>query len=356
MWFRRLLLATAVLSGCTDALIVYERDGGVDAGPGPGVDGGPRDAATDGCAVPQDLTGIPEGCVLDRPPPRPRCVEPGEHGAIEVAFVDADFSASVGYDLDGHCTTSVGAPTSCTNSRGNVLDSTAGGTDNAFGLILIEGLEVAAPSFRDDFERTLRESGTGAPMLRIEGWNGLPDDDVVAVTLAVAAGTSDPRPLDWETPPTLDPAEGFFNSSGVPLARDLDAYVSGGLLVADLPDGIPFELIAEGVRLMVAVRDARFVAQIDDTGVRDFVVFGRWPLSDAREAVDTLVPCMTPTDIIARMGAIALFERSADVRASASEDLSDLECNAVSVAMRFREGRPIRWGEARPIEVMPMCD
>jgi hypothetical protein len=238
-----LYLSLALLSACTDALIVYERDAGdadgdanvLDAGSDAGTDAGSD--AGDPCRAPQDLRGIPDDCLLVRPPPRPLCAEDGDVPATETAFLAPDFGGTVGYDLDGFCT-AVAAPSSCTNPRGGVYDTTVGGTDNAFGLIVVESLQIADASILASFERSIRERGVGAPMLRLEGWNGLPDDEQVTATFAVSVSAT-VEPIDWASGAVeLEPADGFFNPSGMPLARDLDAYVTEGRLVATIPEAL----------------------------------------------------------------------------------------------------------------------
>lgn len=352
-----LYLSLALLSACTDALIVYERDAGDTDGDAGGVDAAMPDAGTDAgdpCRAPQNLRGIPDDCRLVRPPPRPLCAEDGDEPMTETAFLMPDFGAMVGYDLDGFCTTGLAAPTSCTNPQGGVTDTTVGGTDNSFGLIVVEGLRIADPSILASFERSIRDRGVGAPMIRLEGWNGLPDDAQVSVTFAVSASAT-VEPVDWESGEVeLEPADGFFNASAMPLARDLDAYVTDGRVVATIPEALPFDFVAEGRRLRIALRDARIVGTITrEAGLSEATVFGRWSVSDAIAALEQLAPC--PEDAPLRAGAMNLLARAADTRGAREEDMAGLECNAISLAIRFTEPRPARWGAPTSISLTPMC-
>lgn len=359
-WLHLSLAVLIVSIGCTDALIVYERDAG-DAGddasiPDAGrVDSGPPDAG-DPCRAPQDLRGIPDDCRLERPPPRPLCDEPGDVPPFEVGFLGPDFRAAVGYDLDGYCTP-LGGISSCTNAMGTILDTTVGGTDNAFGLVIMEGLRAVQPAIEAELAQTARDRGVGVPMVRVEGWNGLADDEEVMVTFAVGADVASESP-DWESGEVeVLPAEGFFNPAGAPLARDLTAYVSDGRLVVAIPESLPFDFAAGGRRLSFALRDARLVIGLTpgegSAALDDFMVYGRWSVAEARAAVDLLAPC--PADATIRTVAANLLTRAADVRSDRAEDGAMLECNAISIALRFTEAYPIRWGEPTPIDIDPMC-
>lgn len=358
---RWLYLSLALLIGCTEALIVYERDAGdvevdasVDAGSdvGVGVDVGPPDAG-DPCRGTQDLTGMPEGCTLVRPPPRPLCDETGDVPPFEVGFVMPDFRASVGFDLDGYCTVLEGV-SSCSNAMGTIPDSTAAGTDNAFGLIIMEGLRAVAPAIEGEFAASARERGVGVPMVRIEDWNGLANDEQVMVTFAVGADLAGADSPDWSAGDVeVEPADGFFNAGGMPLARDLTAYVADGTLVAVIPEALPFDFAAEGRRLSIALRDARLVLGMGPEGPTDFTVYGRWSVAEATAAVELLAPC--PADVTIRTVAANLLGRAADVRSDRTEDGAGLACNSVSLAIRFSEPHRIRWGAPVPVDIDPMC-
>jgi hypothetical protein len=358
---RWLYLSLALLIGCTEALIVYERDGGdvgrdasVDAASDVGVeiDAGPPDAG-DPCRGTQDLVGMPDGCTLVRPPPRPICDETGDVPPFEVGFLMPDFRAAVGFDLDGYCTVLDGV-SSCSNAMGTIPDSTSAGTDNAFGLIIMEGLRAIAPSIEGEFAGSARERGVGVPMVRIEDWNGLADDEQVMVTFAVGAELEGADSPDWSAGDVeVNPANGFFTAGGAPLARDLTAYVADGKLVAVIPESLPFDFAAEGRRLSIALRDARLVIGLTPEGPTDFTVYGRWSVAEATAAVELLAPC--PADVTIRTVAANLLNRAADVRSDRTEDGAGLVCNSVSLAIRFSEAHPIRWGTPVPIDLDPMC-
>lgn len=344
-------LSLALLSGCAEARIVYERDAEVDAGVADvGIDA--TSDAGDPCRAPQDLTGMPEGCELVRPPPRPLCAGDGDVPPFEVGFLEPDFTATNGYDLDGYCTAVMGA-TSCTNADGAVPDTTTNGTDNSFAFIVVEGLEIVDPAILGSFANANRERGVAVPMLRIEDWNGLDNDEAVVVTFAVSTGATETP--DWMAVPELNPADGFFSAGGMPLTRDLGAYVSNGQLVATVPDSLPFDFVAEGRRLRIALRDARIVANVDTAmqTIRDFSISGRWSVAEALDALELLAPC--PEEAPLRAAAMNLLRRAADVRADRTEDRTMLECNAISLALRFREAHPITWGEPRTVDLTPTC-
>lgn len=359
---RWLYLSLALLIGCTEALIVYERDGGdperdasVDAASdvGVGVDVGPPDAG-DPCRGTQNLTGMPDGCTLLRPPPRPICDEPGDVPPLEIGFLEPDFQASVGFDLDGYCS-AIGVTTvSCTNAMGTIPDTTVNGTDNAFGLIIMEGLRAVAPTIQADFGASARDRGVGVPMVRIEDWNGLATDEEVRVTFAVGADLAGENSPDWTSGEVeVLPADGFFSAGGMPLARDLTAYVTDNTLVAIIPESLPFDFVAQGRRLSIALRDGRLVVALTEDGPTELTVYGRWSVAEATVAAELLAPC--PADAAIRNVAVNLLNRAADVRSDRTEDGMGLECNSVSIALRFSEAHPIRWGAPVPVDIDPMC-
>jgi hypothetical protein len=191
-------------------------------------------------------------------------------------------------------------------------------------------------------------------MVRIEDWNGLANDERVMVTFAVGADVAGRGLPDWTTGDvTVEPADGFFNAGGMPLARDLTAYVADGKLVAVIPESLPFDFAAEGRRLSIALRDARLVIGLTPEGPTDFTVYGRWSVAEATAAVELLAPC--PADAAIRTAAVNLLNRAADLRSDRTEDGTGLACNAISLALRFTEAHPIRWGAPVPIDLDPMC-
>lgn len=358
-----LLAAATVVPGCAKARIVFEVDGAVDAGVrDAGVDvrpDGSRDAgdAGDACETIPPVSGIPEGCEPLRPPPlRPRCSTEGEMPLLEVGFALPVFSAVDGYDLDGHCTDSVGNFASCTNSSAFVpaVDAGERGVDNSFGRTILGLFASVDEMLLQQFEDAVRDRGISAPMLRIANWNGQRDDAAVTVTIAasVAAATT---PVDWSSGSVeLLPSESFFDRDGEPLTLTNDAYVTEGKLVATVTENLPFELTANGRRVRIGLRDARFVANMTPgVGPTDFLLVGRWEVDSAVAAMDDFLPC--PEDALFRSMAGNVIRSAADIRSDATQDGAGGMCNAISVALRFEDPHPIRWGSPSPLTVGPMC-
>ena len=347
-----LLSLALALGACADAQIVYERDGSVPPPPrdaGDGTDAS-RDAseemdAGDPCVSGPPPTGLPEEtCMPARPPSRTVCDIGGDAGVVEGGFLDPLFRETDGYDLDGYCTSLDRVPVSCVNPRGTPPDTTSFGTDNALGLVVVPGLAIVDASLEMRFREAVRR-GSGTPMMRVENWNGETEDPEVSVTLAISAGALEETP-DCEATPTLQPANSFFDASDLPIAVDRTAHVSGGVLVARIPDGQPFTFDLVMSTLRVRLRDGRFTARLDETGRWvDGMLSGRWATADAEEALDALGVC--ESDVLLRMGALSLLAESADTRADPAEDMAELECNAISVAVRFETSVPIPWGERR---------
>ncbi len=361
-----LLAAVFVATGCAKARIVFEVDGAVDAGArDAGVDvrrDASRDASDvgdggDPCETIPPVPGIPEGCEPLQPPPlRPRCSTDGARPPLEVGFALPVFNSLDGYDLDGHCTDSVGNFASCTNASAFVPAVDAGdrGVDNSFGRTILNLFASVDETLLAQFEAAVRDSGISAPMLRIENWNGAPDDAAVTVTIAASVGAAT-TPVDWTSGTAeLLPSESFFGSDREPLTRTNDAYVTEGKLVATLTENLPFELTANGRRVRIGLKDARIVANMaPEEGPTDLLVVGRWEVEAAVIAMDDFLPC--PEDALYRMMAGSLIRSAADIRSDAATDGLGAACNAISVALRFTNPHPIVWGPPSPLTVGPMC-
>ncbi|MBO6935203.1 MAG: hypothetical protein JJ863_09505 [Deltaproteobacteria bacterium] len=356
-------LALVLLVGCVEAELVGERDGGT---PDAGMrDQGPIDAAgmcLSGPAPPDGIAAGGETCALARPPSEPiGCDDSTENvDPIMVALKDPVFGDRMrGVDFDGYCSGAEGQPNGCTPNEDYDAPDPMGGIDNIFGVALWEGILIIDSSIGDRAAAAL-EQGELNVMLRIEGWSGEPRDPRVEVTLGVAAATVPSPPL-WDGADVFQPAESFFQEGDPtrPIARDDNAYVADGILVAQLPDRIPLGFDTGDRQLELKLTQPRItMSLLGPTAFTDAVVTGRWAQSEARAAAPLLGLCADSTDpvIVAQRNAyMSAIDRFADIRESSSDTDPTLPCDALSFAIGLR-AYDVTWGDPTPlVSSPPLC-
>jgi hypothetical protein len=143
--------------------------------------------------------------------------------------------SEIGFDLDGSCT--------CYDAPGEIckpwqprdpLCDGPGGRDNSFPRLL---KQLVSYSFADDSAAISKKFNDGgySILIRVQGWNLLPDDPDVTVSFYTSDGTlSTP---EWNTKDSWTVLDSCVNDGDIdkPKLRDTSAYVSGGQLVAALP-------------------------------------------------------------------------------------------------------------------------
>lgn len=347
------------LAGCSvfDPSLVEERDGGPVPADGPIADAPPEDVPVvlgRGCTEPSRL-----------PPTRPSADTAGEDGP-EVVWVLREIDLqqgndwmNIGFDLDNSCTSNI-LNGSCQppNDGDPVLDGPFG-LDNTFGeeiYPLVEdldpGLEMSA--------RDSQDSGLGAIVMRVRGWNGTANDNLVEVMLSQTVvgapyteGVEEPPPMETNDEfqghppgepenryiPTYDGNDWFWLRTDAFVANDLErpklyddaAYMRDGVLVFSLPDRA--EIIFTSTTAGVAVRltDSTATAQLSaDLSRPELVTMaGRWSINDLLDTARALGVCDEDTEF--RIFQRAL-DRHADVR-SDPDDSEDLACNAISLGV-----------------------
>ena len=199
-------------------------------------------------------------CPHRAPPARPNVM--GSGGSLDLVFAVsyASYGTSVssiddagsplylgfGFDLDDTCT-GEGQGSSCLEPPWANADHTDGldGIDNA-------AAQVAAMEVRVGLDHGPTTEAMANQILRVRGYSGEPDDDEVDVAIYIGFGLA-PREggatgLLWDgddrwmiLPDTLAPLEDgatTTNSLDQPRFHDEHAYVSGGVLVARLPEAL----------------------------------------------------------------------------------------------------------------------
>lgn len=317
------------------------------------------DASTDTFVPPDPRCGS-----LDLPEP-PTSADAGEVAPIVVALRKVDFgidtnAAAVGFNLDKACTQSVDQSTCRTNVDEQtfnrfVKDRNPQGLDNA-GVELLQQIKIYGGAFSPaEVNRRLGDGEYGA-VLRLSGYNGLPDDDRVVLEVFPAVGVLVPD--DAGTPVKGKPAfkktdvwqrDRRFDTGGTSAFLSTSAYVKGGVLVASfktvtLPisvpdDKKPLDIVIQGGFVKGAI--------VDDGGgfrLKDAVLGGRWRTADMLSQVRTIYiadtlgvknkylcePGLVPD--VYKLVKTAICD-ARDLRAVDTEDKKDLPCNAFSTAM-----------------------
>ncbi|MBX3208209.1 MAG: hypothetical protein KF764_24390 [Labilithrix sp.] len=355
-------LAFACATASCAALLGFERlsedpdDGGVAEAGGDA----PTDAGSDGSTGPCSELGIP---------PPPADAAPGDIPPVLGALRLLDFGVDVdggrpqipGYNLDLTCSVDV-TSSSCTTKllpaafETHAKDKNASGLDNA-GFSLIEYLSrlsdsLSAKAFNDGIQ-----VGNYGAVLRVQGWNGRPDDDSVEVELFPAIGFETNG--DGGTVPAFDQNDVWildrrFQVGGVLEAstmRSVRAWVTGGQAVARFKEVTLFLKISDDPKpFEVHMTDAILSATLatDATGkpaLRDGVVAGRWKtadflgqvrtiyLEDSNGLVDTTLCDRVPGATLIYGGVKSAICDGRDIR-SDSEDNKGLPCDAISAAAR----------------------
>lgn len=325
--------------------------------------------------VPGDAGGQAGRCEGRRPPPRP--TGPDGPDAEEILFGLRDVVleqesgarwANLGYNLDGYCTGSPDFAFGCTLPPGGGRPSQDGedGIDNVFGKDLFPLVDSVVPGLEES-SRELQNEGRGLVVLRIRGWNGLPDDPQVHVTITqsvdtVAAAAGDPVPdVDFvDHQATLPGGElapspawdgndytwvradtflaGNFDD---PLVFDANGYIADDTLVVRLPERV--EILFQGIDVGVTVRLTGGIAtgriSEDRLRIEDAVVAGRWSVLDLLRTAESVGVCVGSVEYNFLRSRLEAF---VDVT---SEPIADpgAFCDAISVGVGFA-GTRVRFG------------
>ncbi|MCS6798122.1 MAG: hypothetical protein NZ898_06285 [Myxococcota bacterium] len=312
------------------------------------------------------------------PPPRP---DVSDDGSMEMVFALRDVFLdqgeawrTTGFDLDGRCSYGAVPDVECRPpARGapHVLDG-EGGIDNSFGENLFPLVAVTLVGLEGQ-ARAAQAAGDGTVVLRIRGYNGRADDPRVDVTLgfAVAAtpgpgggrppaqpifGPEGPRTADGQPlPPPQWAGEDFFwvrddwfvmGDENRPLVRDDNAYVAGWRAVMALPERTELLFQSSAGSVVVRLTGGFAVGTLsrDLARLEPAVVAGRWAITDILQTAETVGICPgSPQYEILRNQ----LDRIADLRATPGTGGPGVECNAISVGVRFT-GYRAHWAGLAP--------
>ncbi len=328
------------------------------------------------CRSDARLSVEPAECMVVRPSTRPTCGD-GDDGLVRTfALIDPLYDQSAGvwatraFDLDGRCTngSDLAPATECVPPTGDLPPTDGpGGVDNVVGQIVYPTILTLVPDFQY-LARLRALAGHAVPVLQISGWNGADDDPRVHVVVATAldivpAGEPAPDPahvLDNPIPrwDGLDEAH-LGNDSfvgGEPTIVDDNAYVSGHVLVARLPDRSPLDFPAARGPARVRLTEPRLVATLspDGTTITSAVLLGRWSYTDMLAHLGDVGICPRTAEGDAYLATFErVVRRAMDVRATPGTGGSGIPCDAISTALPFAVGRPVRWAGVLTVPAGP---
>lgn len=287
---------------------------------------------------------------------------------------------SIGYDLDQVCTSLDGGsscllPTSANPSRS--IDG-PGGVDNAAAVLfaIIKQFEPLLDSAR--FSEGA-ENGDWSLLVRVQGYNGLPDDPEVTVSLYPSPGLRAESCVSIDAKPKWDGADrwpvgvrglqlgkGLGSDGGEgtcgpgikgysldkPRFIDTHAYVSGGVVVANLPDIEVTAWLAKSplsLELKAGFLTGRIVESDSGYKLVDGVFTGRWPTSavlrQLAASIDVPPPVCTDNSVYQLLKDGVCESR--DIASTLGGPTTP--CDALSLAIAF-EAHPAKFGAVVPIE------
>lgn len=363
----RFLFLLCLLGACSvfDASLVDVDGGPGGTDPGEGVDTG---GGTD--------TGpmLMNGCTSDDPSRDPPLRGSGGGDGDEVVFglkevmlnqQGGEAWRDIGLNLDGLCSLPPVPRVEClppNHPDAQPLIDGNGGIDNAFGGELFPLVELVFPEL-DTNSILAGEQGIGVVTIRIRGWNGTGDDDRVDVTLSQSvigmAGSPDetepppvfiadhrvwldeeatmqaPQPL-WEGHDWLWLRQETFlmNDIEQPRVRDDNAYVVDRQLVVRLPDRVEIVFSDRDNGIRVRLTDATAIGTFNEdfTRLSPVTVAGRWSVIDLLDTANNIGVCAGDPEfdlLVNQLNTVA------DVRATPGTGGEGVECDAVSIGVRF---------------------
>jgi hypothetical protein len=267
--------------------------------------------------------------------------------------------ATIGFDLDGLCSDGTEMSVRCRAPSSSAPPSTDGeeGIDNAFGDSILPLIIVARPDFEERAVTGYRR-GLGAFVVRLDDWNGEPDDPAVRVAIVqtifgsgdmldvvgeieigadslVVGGVTHPYP-QWDGDDYFwgRPDNFLLGDLESPRIVDEEAYVAGGTLVVELPGRTPLILGGNETDVLITLIDAVLTVELDPEGPSTgrAVLAGRWAIAD-------ILAALAPAGVCEGTDDYASFERllqlAADTYATAG---AAGPCDAISVGLEFEPG------------------
>lgn len=251
--------------------------------------------------------------------------------------------STLGFDLDGACTCLDTQAETCTTLKPRpTLCDGPGGRDNSFPRLYKDLITFGFADSSTAISQDL-DSGRYTILLRIENYNGLPDDNDVKLSFYVGGDCPSPswNGKDQWTVLSTSVTDGDLQK---PRVKDANAYVTGGVLVASIPtfdENDDRVLVQLNEKFAVALTGAVIVAKIDTLlgrwRITQGTLSGRWRdrdffeyFSTFRAALEQPTQC---TDSVFYPQIKSTFCGYADVSGSIGDVTG--ACTAMSIATRF---------------------
>jgi hypothetical protein len=334
------------------------------------ADGGPR-APRDPCAhasVPP-ASGLDDGDGAAASQRRYYFAMSGVYIGLEQAKTETDGAAPSGFDLDGVCScddrpgAKNGGAESCRGATKNC--DVKGGVDDGLRAALQPYVTQFGAGLDDALNINKRiELGVQAPMIYLDGYNGLPNDPEVSVGLFLSNGILDPsgcspnvvgidgddagkrwRP-QWcgQDKWTYDPAATLGDA--IPRVQ-ASGYVTNGQLVVKARQPMPIPLGTSYLETSGLILSVRIVSTATGLALEDGVIGGRAPVKGVLEAAALVYSTPAnqpmfnchPDNSLGRALLSALNKAACagvDIMANPVDDGQGKNCDAISLAVRFR--------------------
>lgn len=302
--------------------------------------------------VPLDAGGRPVG---DSIPERPSTADAADLAERVYVLRDViiDGTGTLGWDIDHRCSTAPEPPATewdveCAPTGGEHVADLEGCRDDSFGANIAATFPALGTQLVADVG-LVAGSGSHAHLLRLSGWSGERNDPQVRLELAriaygVPAVGARGDPVLWDGNDTFYPIEEAFDRGGEPRLRDEIAFVADNRLVAALPDDSEILLHGGARTLLLRLTDAVLTARLENLGLSEVVLSGRWRVVDLIAELDRVGICSSET---LRTSVEIRIRSAADVRTMPRGGPGmSAPCESISVALGFSVQLG-SWGDAR---------
>ena len=251
--------------------------------------------------------------------------------------------STLGFDLDGACTCLDTQVETCTTLKPRAaLCDGPGGRDNSFPRLYKDLISFGFADSSTAITQDL-DAGRYTILLRLQNYNGLPDDNDVKLSFYVGGDCPSPA---WDgndqwTVLSTSVTDGDLDK---PRVVDASAYVTGGVLVASIPtfdENDDRVIVQLNDKFAVALTGAVIVAKIESLlgrwRITQGTLSGRWRDKDFFEYFSTFRAALEQptqcTDSVFYPQIKSTFCNYADVSGSIGDVTG--ACSAMSIATRF---------------------
>lgn len=286
---------------------------------------------------------------------------------------------TVGFDLDGRCTAPGQGSGSC-RTPDWATDHGDGvfGIDNAMGLFFNGARELLTEGPSVSYNKLINY-GVATVLFRVRDYNGAANDPQVRVGFYTPGPRLSPSfvpvPPEWDGQdvwPILDeslepvalPDGGMTGDIDRPIAADLYAYVTDGVLVANVPSAslrVPSPIVGPPGQIIIRISGAVVVGRIEQANgvweIRDATLAGRWRMQDLLSQMSQFpsrVDNSKKTPLCTNVGDYGKWKEDfcSLVDILAGHGTVNTPCDALSVGIRFDTGAA-RLGPVIPTPPQP---